>query len=460
MSSEASNDTAGRPAAIAASGVTKCYQIYARPQDRLRQAILPRLRHALGFAPARYYSEFWALREVGFRIEKGETVAIIGKNGSGKSTLLQILCGTLTPTSGEVAVEGRVAALLELGSGFNPEYTGRENVYLNGSVLGLTRRQVEERFDAIVAFAEIGDFIDQPVKTYSSGMYVRLAFAVIANVDADVLVVDEALSVGDVFFAQKCMRFLRDFQDRGGTLVFVSHSSAAVVNLCRRAIWLEQGRVVMDGPAKEVSEAYHAKKYGMDVKGAAVEDGLDADGADAGLAVDDLPAEGDRCDLRVFKFRGARTSFGDGRASIANVELQGADGVRVVQLQGGEDVRLVVEADVQEAIDSPIVGFFLKDSQGQHLFGTNTYLSGRGQQPPAAAGQCLRAEFAFRMPYLPAGSYTVDVAIADGTYFEHVQNVWAFDALALTSISSTLSGGLVGLPYQAVTLAVKGGRHG
>ena len=441
--------------AIRVDGVSKCYQIYARPQDRLRQAVLPRLRRLAGLSPGRYFNEFWALRDIGFEIARGETVAIIGKNGSGKSTLLQVICGTLTPTAGEVNVSGRVAALLELGSGFNPEFTGRENVYLNGSVLGLTRAQVDARFEAITAFADIGEFIDQPVKTYSSGMYVRLAFAVIANVDADVLVVDEALAVGDVFFAQKCMRFLRQFQEGGGTLVFVSHSSAAVVNLCRRAIWLEQGRVVMDGPAKEVSEAYHAKSYGMTVSGSAsgaadaTEATIEDDGGASGTAFD-------RCDLRVFRFSGPRASFGDGRARIANVALLGADGARVVQLHGGEEVRLVVEALAEAPIPSPIVGFFLKDSKGQQLFGTNTYLSGRGPQPPAEAGETLRAEFAFRMPYLPAGAYTVDVAIADGTYWEHVQNIWAFDVLALTSISSTLSGGLVGIPYQEVTLAVNG----
>ena len=444
----------GEGVAIAIVDVAKCYQIYARPHDRLRQALMPRLRRVLGLSPGRYFTEFWALRDVGFRIHRGETVAIIGKNGSGKSTLLQVICGTLTPTRGEVAVQGRVAALLELGSGFNPEFTGRENVYLNGSVLGLTRQEVDDRFDAIVAFADIGEFIDQPVKTYSSGMYVRLAFAVIANVDADILVVDEALSVGDVFFAQKCMRFLREFQANGGTLVFVSHSSAAVVNLCRRAIWLESGSVVMDGPAKEVSEAYLARSYGMDVN--VVTGGGGPEPVEPFFEDEERHPAQDRCDIRVFKFRGPSSSFGDGRARVESVELQAPDGARVVQMHGGEEVRLVVQADVLDAISSPIVGFFLKDCRGQHLFGTNTYLSGKGDQPPADAGQRIRAEFAFRMPYLPAGAYTVDVSIANGNYLEHVQNVWAFDALALTSISSTLSGGLVGLPYQAVTLAVQG----
>ncbi len=440
-------------AAIAVSGVTKCYQIYAKPQDRLRQAIFPRMREALGFAPARYYSEFWALRDVGFRIGKGETVAIIGKNGSGKSTLLQILCGTLTPTSGEVAVDGRVAALLELGSGFNPEYTGRENVYLNGSVLGLTRKQLDERFDAIVEFADIGEFIDQPVKTYSSGMYVRLAFAVIANVDADVLIVDEALSVGDVFFGQKCMRFLRDFQTRG-TLIFVSHDSAAVVNLCQRAIWLDHGRVVMDGPASEVSQAYHARSYGMDVQAGSAPDGSYEPAADlASLPELDL----DRSVMRVFRFSAAPASFGDGRAKISSVALLDALGAPLSSISGGEPVTLRIEAQALAGLASPIVGFFLKDRLGQHLFGTNTYLGGQGASRPARPGQAVRAEFSFRMPHLPAGKYTLDVALADGTHAEHVQNDWAFDALVIESVSSSLSVGLVGIPYRAVSLAVLDG---
>jgi lipopolysaccharide transport system ATP-binding protein len=435
----------GNEPAILVEGVAKCYQIYARPQDRLRQAVLPRLRRHLGFAPRQYFSEFWALRDVGFRIERGETVAIIGKNGSGKSTLLQVICGTLTPTAGDVRVHGRIAALLELGSGFNPEFTGRENVYLNGSVLGLTRAQVDARFEAITAFADIGEFIDQPVKTYSSGMYVRLAFAVIANVDADVLVVDEALAVGDVFFAQKCMRFLRRFQEGGGTLVFVSHSSAAVVNLCRRAIWLEKGRVVMDGPAKDVSEAYHAKSYGMDVAARAADD----DAGHEDVAVEEVT---DASSMKVFRFNPGAAAFGDGRARVTSVALLAADGRRLARVEGGEQVRLRVEAVAAADLASPVVGFFLKDHLGQHLFGTNTYLSGRGPRPPATAGQSLRAEFAFRMPWLPVGRYSFDVALADGTHAEHVQAAWVFDGLVIESITSSVATGLVGLPYHSVTL--------
>ncbi len=207
-----------------------------------------------------YCREFWALRDVEFTVERGETVGIIGRNGSGKSTLLQLICGTLAPTAGEVKVKGRVAALLELGAGFNPEFSGRENVYMCASILGLERAEIDRRFPDIAAFAEIGEFIERPVKTYSSGMYVRLAFAVIAHVDADILVIDEALAVGDAFFTQKCMRFLRDFQKRG-SLLFVSHDTSAVINLCRRALWLEEGRMRMAGSAKDVCEAYLATLF-------------------------------------------------------------------------------------------------------------------------------------------------------------------------------------------------------
>jgi len=201
--------------ALRADNIGKCYQLYERPRDRLMQFVLPRIQRSLGLKTSAYGHEFWALREISFEVKQSETLGIIGRNGAGKSTLLQLLCGTLWPTTGSIEICGRVAALLELGSGFNPEFTGRENVYMNASILGLKQQEIDERFDRIAAFADIGEFIDQPVKTYSSGMYVRLAFAVIVHVDADILIVDEAFAVGDAFFVQKCMRFLRNFIEKG-----------------------------------------------------------------------------------------------------------------------------------------------------------------------------------------------------------------------------------------------------
>jgi len=239
----------------------KSYQIYDRPQDRLKQSVMPRLRGLLGKVTPNYYREFWALRDVSFHVRKGETVGIIGRNGSGKSTLLQVICGTLTPTTGTVETTGRVAALLELGAGFNPEFTGRENVYLNGSVLGLTQEEIDQRFDAIAAFADIGEFIEQPVKSYSSGMVVRLGFAVAINVDPEILVVDEALAVGDEIFQRKCFSRIETIKSKGATILFVSHSGATVVGLCDRAILLDGGERLATGLPKQIVGRYQKLLY-------------------------------------------------------------------------------------------------------------------------------------------------------------------------------------------------------
>ena len=239
--------------AIKVEGLSKCFEIYEKPRDRLKQFVLPYLYKLLGKSAKQYFREFWALRDINFQIKKGETVGIVGRNGSGKSTLLQIICGTLSPSTGTVQANGRIAALLELGSGFNPEFTGRENVYLNGAVLGLSRSEIDSRFDAITEFADIGSFIDQPVKAYSSGMVVRLAFAVAINVDPQILVVDEALSVGDELFQRKCFSKIEAIRSSGATILFVSHSGGTIVELCDRAILLDAGeRLATDSPKKIV----------------------------------------------------------------------------------------------------------------------------------------------------------------------------------------------------------------
>lgn len=448
----------GADIAISVEAVAKCYRIYARPQDRLLQAVRARLGRLFGRMRVPLFREFWALREVSLEIPRGQTVGIIGRNGAGKSTLLQIICGTLSPTAGQVATRGRVAALLELGTGFNPEFTGRENIHLNASILGLSREEIRSRFDDILAFAEIGDFIDQPVKTYSSGMYVRLAFAVIAHVDADILVIDEALSVGDVYFAQKCMRFLRDFQERG-TVLFVSHNAASVVGLCDRAIWLDGGRAVLDGPAKEVCEAYHASLYGhRPVPGHAVKASAHASPPAAATVDSDPDAFDptlDRTQMRVMRFDPDKAGFGDGGSRILSVRFETPSGRQLHQVEGGEIVRLVVDAHADRDIPSPIVGFFVKDRLGQQLFGTNTWGDPPPQPTPVRLGGQIRAEFEFRMPYLPRGRYTVDVAVADGTYLEHVQAVWVYDALVFESIFIPRSTGLVGIPFRSIRLQAK-----
>lgn len=262
--------------AIRVQTLSKCYHIYDTPRDRLKQFVVPNLCRAIPALrrffstpysplstshPPTFYKEFWALKDVSFEIKKGETVGIVGKNGAGKSTLLQMLTGTLNPTSGTIQINGRLAALLELGSGFNPEFTGRENVYMNATVLGLSMDEINTRFDDIAAFADIGDFIEQPVKTYSSGMFVRLAFAVQANIDPEIFIVDEALAVGDAYFVHRCMHRFQQMQSEGKTIILVTHDATAVRQLCDRAIWVDRGAVVAMGAASEVVDSYLAHLF-------------------------------------------------------------------------------------------------------------------------------------------------------------------------------------------------------
>ncbi len=241
---------------IKAESISKNYQIYNQPQDRLKQSIYPRLRQIIGKTSKQYYREFSALRDISFEVGRGETVGIIGRNGSGKSTLLQIVCGTVNPSAGKVRTNGRIAALLELGSGFNPEFTGQENVYMNAAILGLTKEEIDSRFNDIAAFADIGQFMDQPVKTYSSGMVARLAFSVAIQVDPDVLIVDEALSVGDMAFQEKSFTRMKKIRDLGTSILFVSHSTSAIRNFCDRAIWLDNGKMRAIGERLSICDEY------------------------------------------------------------------------------------------------------------------------------------------------------------------------------------------------------------
>ena len=436
--------------AIEVSNVGKTFRLYKRPQDRLLQYF---------FRGRKYFREFHALSDISFTVNRGETVGIIGRNGSGKSTLLQLVCGTLTPTLGQVTVHGRIAALLELGAGFNPEFTGRENVYLNAAILGLSRQQIDERLEDIFAFAEIGDFVDQPVKTYSSGMYVRLAFAVIAHVDADILMIDEALAVGDALFTQKCMRFLRRFRETG-TILFVSHDSSAVTNLCQRAIWLREGHVVEQGAAKEVCESYLASlfestnKQGSAEKGQAVlaepEDWVDQ-------RRDFINNSNLRNDLEIFRFDPDKAGFGQGHATISDVYLSDTKNRHMAWVVGGEVTQLSMRITAHQDLDRPIAGFYVKDRLGQTLFGDNTYLSYADQPVPLQAGQTLVATFRFPMPLLPVGDYSIAVAVANGTQAEHVQHHWIHDAVLFRSHCTATATGLVGIPMLDIDLAVANG---
>lgn len=309
----------------------KCYQIYDRPQDRLKQSLWRGKRQ--------FYREFWALRDISFEVGRGETVGVIGRNGSGKSTLLQLVAGTLSPTAGSVAVRGRVAALLELGSGFNPEFTGRENVVLNATILGLSREEIDARFDSIVAFADIGDFIDQPVKIYSSGMVLRLAFAVSVSVDPDILIVDEALAVGDLAFQYKCMDRLDRLTKSGTTLLFVSHDIHAVKAFCSRVIYLSQGRAKAMGTASDMAELFLLDM--KDEQKRALEQG-------AGVAV--KPALG----------REKAFAFGTAQGRVVRAVFT-ESGTMQSGFATGDRVDVDVEVEYDATVASPAVSLILCD---------------------------------------------------------------------------------------------------
>jgi lipopolysaccharide transport system ATP-binding protein len=421
--------------------VSKCYQIYDHPIDRLKQFICPQLNRIIRRPTKKYYREFWAVRDVSFEIKPGETIGIVGRNGGGKSTLLQMICGTLTPTHGKIQTRGRIAALLELGSGFNPEFTGRENIYMNASLLGLSNSEIDSRFDKITTFADIGNFIDQPVKLYSSGMYVRLAFAVMAHVDADILVVDEALAVGDAFFTQKCMRFLREFK-KTGTLLFVSHDTASIKSLCTKAIWLEKGQVLQEGTPKQVCESYLEAFYESQ-QGKVSEDKC------ADLIISDKGKQ----DSRIVEIDQWSTFFGTGGAKINNVSLIDDSGRSLSWVSGGEKVTLQIEAQAMQDIDYPLIGFYVKDRLGQSLFGDNTYLYYKGKRLYCQSNSILRADFTFYMPILPAGYYSIAVAIANGTQESHTQLHWIHDSLIFRSEANAITG-LVGIPMVDINLQV------
>ena len=435
--------------AIKVEHLSKTYLIYNQPADRLKQFILPRLQRLMGKHPKTYFHEFWALRDVSFEVKRGETIGIIGRNGSGKSTLLQLICGTLTPAGGSVQTNGRVAALLELGSGFNPEFTGRENVYMNGAVLGLSTEEIDARFDEIADFADIGEFIEQPVKMYSSGMVVRLAFAVIAHVDADILVIDEALAVGDAVFTQKCFRFLRRFMENG-TILFVSHDVNSVNNLCQLALWLDHGSTRMLSDATEVTKAYtqYCKQqiYGDSVK----LDSLPRSNKPVVIATNEKKVDPE---TKISFYEDIANSEGwkTGAAEILSVSITESDGKYATTLLGGEKVVLKIQAIAHQPLASPILGFFVKDRLGQALFGDNTYPY---ISPPCAvdAGELLEAEFVFSLPMLPNGEYSMTVSIADGDVYNNIQHHFLHNAVILTVQSPKLRYGLMGIAFDSVSI--------
>jgi ABC-type polysaccharide/polyol phosphate transport system ATPase subunit len=372
--------------------VSKLYKLYKHPSDRLREA--------LPFAPAALHSDFWALRDITFQVEKGETLGLVGPNGCGKSTLLQIVCGILQPTLGRVVARGRIAALLELGAGFNPEFTGRENVFLNGEIMGLTRAEIERAMPSIEAFAEIGEFIGRPVKEYSSGMYVRLAFATAIHVDPDILIVDEALAVGDAVFANRCVRKFEELRERKVTVLFVSHDLGLVKQLSDRAILLLNGRIEAQGAPSDVINRY------------------------IGLVLEKQQAPQDKEQRFAASYR-----HGDGSSEILGVELLNAAGEPVTSASSGELVTVRVRSRFHQPQCDPMVGILIRTRIGMDVYGTNTRIE-KVHLGSYQAGAGIEVDFRFEC-WLTPQQYTLTVATQnpDGTSHDWLDDVIAFDVV-------------------------------
>ncbi len=399
--------------AVCAENLGKCYQLYNRPIDRLKQS--------LWRGRKKFFDEFWALRNASFAIDNGETLGVIGSNGSGKTTLLQMICGIITPTEGELIISGRVAALLELGSGFNPDFSGVDNIRMNAAIMGLSSNEIDERFLEIIDFADIGEFIRQPVKTYSSGMMVRLAFATAINVSPDILVVDEALAVGDARFQQKCMAKIKTFCENG-TVIFVSHDTSAILELCSRVLWIEKGEVRMDDLPKSVVEEYLKYMYEGDYK---TETEIDSnDKAHGSISNEDLSG------FNIID-RNIR-QFGNRRAIIKGVKLMCSQNGKGF-MQSGRACEIGVWIEAKEKINQPIIGFLIKDRLGRSIFGENT---SRLERPidsfKSGRSYLIRFEIP-QWPNIQAGCYALSIAVADGTMEDHMQCHYLYDAVIFES---------------------------
>jgi ABC-type polysaccharide/polyol phosphate transport system ATPase subunit len=399
--------------AVEFQGVSKSYAIYDSPGDRLRELV----------SPTRFkrHRDFWALHDVSFEVHRGETFCIVGENGSGKSTLLQMVAGILQPSSGTVAVDGRVSALLELGAGFNPEFTGRDNVYLNGSILGLTTRQIDERYKGIEAFAEIGEFINQPVKTYSSGMVVRLAFAVAINVDPEILLVDEALAVGDLYFRQRCMRKVHEMRARGITILFVSHAVADVKAIGDRALWLEHGRVVEIGDPDRVVGRYLAAMVEKDSTYLQTKAGTGAKRTSAGPV---------RAPEVVETIPNVDHRYGDGRAEVLGIAVLDEQGRPLHMLDPGSNILVRISVRAKEEVPLPMVGFMLRNQLGMDFSGTNTAREGH-ELAPMQPGDIYTVDFYLELPELYPASFSFSPAVADGTLLGYRMCDWIDNAVVL-----------------------------
>lgn len=399
--------------AIQISNLSKAYKIFDKPTDRIKESLNP--------FGKRYSKDFYALHNVSVSIYKGETIGVIGKNGAGKSTLLKMITGVLTPSSGNITINGRIASLLELGAGFNPEMTGIENIYFNGTIMGYTKKEIDAKLDDILDFADIGDFIHQPVKMYSSGMFARLAFAVNVNVKPDILIVDEALSVGDVFFQNKCFKRMADLQKQGVTVLFVSHDMGSIRQLCSKCLWLDNGTKRQYGPVEEVAAAYFNEQL--------------AERNQLHKEVVKHPQEVDRCIQPVLtekqmilpRLAPCQGFFNKDVVIQSFVFLE--NGRQAAILEDGHTYEAVMAVEFHKAFDKLIYGFVVENNKGIAVIGVNSWMTSQGKTINVDSPGTILARFTFTMPKIMQGSYTVSPAVAQGTASEHIQLTWLENAL-------------------------------
>ena len=417
------------PVAIRVEAVSKQYRIYNRPADRLKETLTRGRWKA--------HREFWALTDISFEVEAGTTIGIIGPNGSGKSTLLQIITGTLEPTHGSVWLEGRVAALLELGAGFNPEFTGIENIFMNSALMGLSRSETESLLPEIASFAEIGDFIYQPLKTYSSGMYIRLAFAAAIAVSPNILIIDEALAVGDAVFQHRCTRRIKQMQENGTTILFVSHDPGAIRALCTRAILLNGGRMEADGSPPDVLNRYQKIIMARETAYAALDQGIAEQSTDS-------PVLADFASAPSYTYR-----HGNHDAEIIKVELLDTSRRQVQIVETGEQLFLRMYVVFHKAAEEPVFGFLIRNRHGIHLYGSNTDILHAGIGP-VEAGEVVEANFSFNC-WLAPDNYSITVAAhsVDAISFD-----WLDGALFFQTVSASPMEGVANLDGTAATRKV------
>lgn len=418
---------------IEVKNIVKKYNLYDKPQDRFREAI--------GFGRKSLHSEFFALNDISFDVKRGETVGIIGTNGAGKSTLLKIITGVLKPTQGNIAVKGKVSALLELGAGFNQEYTGMENIFLNGRMMGFSKEEMVSKVDSIIEFADIGEFIHQPVKMYSSGMFARLAFAVAINVEPDILIVDEALSVGDVFFQNKCFKKFEELCSKGVTILFVSHDIASVRQMCSRVLWIDHGQQKIFDVAEKVCDMY------MDEKRMAMNENANLNRE---TSYPHIQAHVVEQKVKYPRIENRIDRFGSDKIEIISAFIKDEAGQLVNTIHVDKKYTTHVIFKLYQDMNQLICGFSFENNKGLPLYDINNFIN-QQEQIEGKKGDIIEVVYDFKLPRLMKGLYLVCTAIAQGTQDNHVMLTWLHSVMQIEIVNQGFNSSYIEIPSEIQT---------